>query len=103
DMFGHNTARGESTFNVAPGGELLIGDGIDGGCPIRFSISSGNRVEIGYMKVFWSTAPLELDHIKQKSAFKLKPGDMRGGCIDCSGPTIEWGVVSLPLVLQEQV
>ncbi|KAJ1301204.1 hypothetical protein OPQ81_003614 [Rhizoctonia solani] len=82
DIFGHNTGLG--------------------GSPVRFSISSENSVEIGYMKVFWSTEPLELDHLKQQSAFKMKPGDTRGGAVDTSVSNVEWGTVTLPLVLQRR-
>ncbi|CAE6387289.1 unnamed protein product [Rhizoctonia solani] len=102
DIFGHNTGCGERTFDVAPEGELLIGGGASGGSPVRFSLSSGNQVEVGYMKVFWSTEPLELDHIKQKSAFKMRPGEMRAGSVDRDGLDHEWGTVSLALVLREQ-
>ncbi|QRW26006.1 ICE-like protease (caspase) p20 domain protein [Rhizoctonia solani] len=73
DMFGQNVANGEGAPNLAPGGQLVIGDGADGGAPVKFNISSSGQVEVGYMKVFWSTEPLELDHVKQKSAFELKP------------------------------
>lgn len=99
-MFGHNTGNGESTPDISPSGQLLIGNGADGGTPIRFSISSENQVELGYMKVFWSTEPLELDYIVQKSAFKMRPGDARGGCVDWDGSDSKWGTVRLALVLR---
>ncbi|KAG8731337.1 hypothetical protein FRC11_004468 [Ceratobasidium sp. 423] len=103
DMFGHNTANGEGTPNVSPRGQLLIGGGADGGTPVKFNISPGNQVEVGYMKVFWSTGPLELDHIGQTSAFKMRPGDAREASVDRDGEDSEWGTICFPLVLRERL
>ncbi|KAH7337509.1 hypothetical protein B0J17DRAFT_663251 [Rhizoctonia solani] len=103
DMFGHNTGNGESTPDIPSRGQLVIGNGSDGGTPIRFSISPGNQVELGYMKVFWSTEPLELDYIEQGSAFKMRPGDVRGGSVDQGGSDSKWGTICLPLALRGRV
>ncbi|CAE6493595.1 unnamed protein product [Rhizoctonia solani] len=103
DMFGHNVANGAGTTNIPPRGQLLIGSGGDGGTPLRFNISPGNQVEIGYMKIFWSTEPLELDHVGQKSAFKMRPGDARGVDLDWEGADSKWGTICLPLVLRERL
>ncbi|KAJ1301201.1 hypothetical protein OPQ81_003611 [Rhizoctonia solani] len=101
DIFGHNTSNGENIPSIASRGQFLIGSGADGGSPVKFNVSPGNGVEVGYMKVFWSTEPLELDSIEQISAFKLKPGDMRGADVDDDGLDSEWGTICLPLILRE--
>ncbi|KAJ1301221.1 hypothetical protein OPQ81_003630 [Rhizoctonia solani] len=80
-IFGHTIGNGKNTPDIVPGGEMLTGDGADGGSPTRFNVSEGQGVELGYMKAFWSTQPLELDYITQGSAFDMKPGDMRGAGI----------------------
>ncbi|CAE6432958.1 unnamed protein product [Rhizoctonia solani] len=103
DMFGHNAATGEYIPDILPGGQLLIGDGIDGGAPIRFNLSSGQEVELGYMKVFWSTQPLELDHLKQKSAFTMRSGDMRGAEVVRDVAADKWGTACLALILRKPV
>ncbi|CAE6387334.1 unnamed protein product [Rhizoctonia solani] len=100
DMFGHNTAHGRATADIPARGQLLIGDGADGGTPVKFNLSPGNQIEMGYMKIFWSTEPLELDHIEQISAFKMKSGD-RGAGVCTDDTDSEWGTVCLPLVLRE--
>ncbi|CAE6446132.1 unnamed protein product [Rhizoctonia solani] len=100
DMFGQNVANGEGAPNLAPGGQLVIGDGADGGAPVKFNISSSGQVEVGYMKVFWSTEPLELDHVKQKSAFELKPGESRGASKDLDGSESRWGTECLTVALR---
>ncbi|CAE6447432.1 unnamed protein product [Rhizoctonia solani] len=101
DMFGHNTANSENISDISSGGQLLIGDGADGGSAIRFKISSGQRIELGYMKVFWSTQPLELDYIKQKSAFDLKVGEMRAAEKFKSVKDERWGTACLALILRD--
>ncbi|CAE6447569.1 unnamed protein product [Rhizoctonia solani] len=97
DMFGHSVGPGTIAANIPPKGELLIGDGADGGAPIRFNMSSTGPMELGYMKVFWSTDPLELDHIEQKSAFKLRHQDVRGSSVDENGCDSKWGTICLTL------
>ncbi|KDN34924.1 hypothetical protein RSAG8_12014, partial [Rhizoctonia solani AG-8 WAC10335] len=97
----HSAGSGEITADIPPTGQMLIGDGADGGAPIRFSLSSTKPKELGYMKVFWSTHQLELDHIKQKSAFKLRPGDLRGSSRDHDSFDSQWGTACLKLILRK--
>ncbi|KAG8757674.1 hypothetical protein FRC11_004354, partial [Ceratobasidium sp. 423] len=103
DMFGHNVAIGENLPDITPGGELFIGDGADGGSAIRFNISPGQNFELGYMKVFWSTKPLELDYIKQGSAFKMKTGDKksRGAEVFPDVAAEKWGTTCTALILRK--
>ncbi|QRV84736.1 ICE-like protease (caspase) p20 domain protein [Ceratobasidium sp. AG-Ba] len=77
DMFGHSRANGRSDPDIAPHGQLTLGDGSDGGPLLSFALPDGVETELGFLKVFWSTDPLELDDITQESAFDfnshLKP------------------------------
>ncbi|CAE6447187.1 unnamed protein product [Rhizoctonia solani] len=102
DMFGHNAGNGEVPPNITPRGQLLIGDGADGGSPLKFGISSSNEVELGYMKVFWSTEPLELDEMKQKSAFQLGLGEFRGINLDSDSSDSKWGTECLAVVFRRE-
>ncbi|CCO33648.1 hypothetical protein BN14_07733 [Rhizoctonia solani AG-1 IB] len=96
DMFGHNVGSGEVGANIFPRSQLLIGDGADGGAPLKFDVSSNNEVELGYVKVFWSTEPLELD-IEQESAFL---GEPRAVSSDSDSSDSKWGTICLPIVLR---
>ncbi|QRW13330.1 mycorrhiza-upregulated peptidase C14 [Ceratobasidium sp. AG-Ba] len=70
DMFGHSRANGQLDPDVAPYGQLTIGDGSNGGALLSFELEPGVEVEVGFLKIFWSTDPLELDDIAQESAFE---------------------------------
>ncbi|KAG9119099.1 hypothetical protein FRC07_006059, partial [Ceratobasidium sp. 392] len=69
DMFGHNKANGRSDPDVPKRGQRIIGDNADGGSLLSFALEPGQRLELGYIKVFWSTNPLELDDVAQGSPF----------------------------------
>ncbi|CAE6447172.1 unnamed protein product [Rhizoctonia solani] len=104
DMFGHEVVNGEGAANIAPRGHLLIGGGADGGTPLRLKVSSSNNLELGYIKLFWSTEQLELEDIAQKSAFELRHGTFRGfdpidKNIDAYG---KWGAEFLAVILQRE-
>ncbi|CAE6496427.1 unnamed protein product [Rhizoctonia solani] len=101
EMSGYSAGSGAITANIPPGGQMLIGDGVDGGAPIRFSISSTKPKELGYMNVYWSTDQLELNHIEQKSAFELRPGDLRGADKERIAFNSQWGTACLKLILRK--
>jgi hypothetical protein len=97
DMFGHSTSNCRADPDLLPYGEVMIGDGGEGGAPLKFTITPGNEIELGYIKVFWSTDPLELDNLEQESAFKMKQNVgsrkvLKGGVVR------DWGSVVLTLV-----
>ncbi|QRW13332.1 ICE-like protease (caspase) p20 domain protein [Ceratobasidium sp. AG-Ba] len=56
-------------------GSFVIGDGSNGGTTLTFELDEGQNVELGFVKVFWATDPLYLDHIAKDEAF----GPCRGG------------------------
>ncbi|KDN33620.1 hypothetical protein RSAG8_13294, partial [Rhizoctonia solani AG-8 WAC10335] len=101
EMSGYSAGSGAITANIPPGGQMLIGDGADGGAPIRFSLSSTKPKELGYMKVYWSTDELELNHIEQKSSFELRPGDLRGADQERIAFNSQWGTACLKLILRK--
>ncbi|CAE6387305.1 unnamed protein product [Rhizoctonia solani] len=96
-LFGHSASSDAGDPELPASGELLIGDGGDGGSPLRFTISPKSKVELGYLKIFWSTERLELDDIVQRSAFKLGPS--RGFKLNAKRrPVKDWGSVCLALI-----
>ncbi|KAJ1301207.1 hypothetical protein OPQ81_003617 [Rhizoctonia solani] len=99
DMFGYSVARGTEDAILPAGGKIVIGDGQDGGAPLKFTLSGTNKLELGYLKAFWCTSPLELSDLAQKSAFEMRPGTM-GRAVGRAMSMPQWGTLSLTLVLK---
>ncbi|KAF8607151.1 hypothetical protein BDV93DRAFT_552894 [Ceratobasidium sp. AG-I] len=60
---GYSCANGQQDHEIPAGGQFMVGDDRKGGSPIGFAVTPGAAFEVGFMKVFWSTDPLELDHL----------------------------------------
>ncbi|CUA71777.1 hypothetical protein RSOLAG22IIIB_09824 [Rhizoctonia solani] len=101
NMFGDSVARGPEDATLPPYEKMVIGDGRDGGAPLKFAVSSGNRVELGYLKVFWCTGPLELSDLAQGSAFQMRPGSVgRAVGQGKARRQDDWGTICLKLVMK---
>ncbi|GAB1520211.1 hypothetical protein RhiTH_003284 [Rhizoctonia solani] len=96
-LFGHSASNGQGDPELPADGELFIGDAVDGGSPLKFTIPLTKKVEVGHLKVFWSTDPLELDHVPQPSAFDSRSSR---GVTKVSKHRVmkDWGTVCLTLV-----
>jgi hypothetical protein len=100
-MFGHSSSNSRADPELPARGQLMIGDGGDGGQPLPFSLNPGEKLEMGYMKVFWSTDPLELDNLEQGSAFDIKlhrRGESRKVQKSTTTAVKDWGTILLTLV-----
>ncbi|KAH7337508.1 caspase domain-containing protein [Rhizoctonia solani] len=101
DMFGHSVANGPEDAILQAGQKIVIGDGQDGGAPLRFTVSPENKIELGYLKVFWCTGPFELSDLKQRSAFEMRPGTVgRAVGRASAAKKHDWGTICLTLVLK---
>ncbi|CAE6493602.1 unnamed protein product [Rhizoctonia solani] len=95
-LFGHSVSNDRGDPELPASGDLVIGDGGEGGPPLEFTIPLEKKVEVGYLKVFWSTDPLELDDIVQPSAFSRSSS--RGVKQTTKGKAMkDWGTVCLAL------
>ncbi|CAE6438870.1 unnamed protein product [Rhizoctonia solani] len=97
DMFGDTVGR-EGVIDA--GGMFVIGDNGEGGAPLQFMLDPGEKLDLGYLKVFWSTEPLELEGLQQKPNFNRSLGKwtrLRGASRDID-KHIEWGTALLTLV-----
>ncbi|CAE6387257.1 unnamed protein product [Rhizoctonia solani] len=97
DMFGHTVGRDRV---IDAGGTFIIGDNRKGGSPLRFTLNPSEVLDLGYMKVFWSTEPLELEGLQQRPNFNRsvrKWARLRGASRDID-ERIEWGTALLTLV-----
>ncbi|KAH7337511.1 caspase domain-containing protein [Rhizoctonia solani] len=100
DMFGHQTGKDPV---MAAKGTFIIGNNYKGGSPLQFMLNEdeGEKLDLGYMKVFWSTEPLEMEQLGQKPTFNRKSRSWsqrhRGASLDVD-ENIEWGTALLTLV-----
>ncbi|QRW26007.1 ICE-like protease (caspase) p20 domain protein [Rhizoctonia solani] len=97
DMFGH--AVGKDAM-VGAKGTFTIGDNAKGGAPLQFTLNPDEKLDLGYMKVFWSTKPLEIHGIGQRPVFnrKSRQWSRLRGCGHDLDDDIEWGTAFLTLV-----
>ncbi|KAG8708317.1 hypothetical protein FRC11_006569, partial [Ceratobasidium sp. 423] len=99
DMFGHATVNDPA---ILPKGTFLIGDKAEGGTPLQFTLNKDQKVDLGYLKVFWSTEPIEMEGLGQKPTFNRGPPEWSRprGCKldDDANEGIEWGTLLLTLV-----
>ncbi|EUC61456.1 mycorrhiza-upregulated peptidase C14 [Rhizoctonia solani AG-3 Rhs1AP] len=96
DLFGYQM---DGTA-IDPKGAFIIGDNAKGGPPLQFALNSYTQIELGHIKVFWSTEPLVLEELERKPAFNKVLGQwsrLRGADRDID-PSIEWGTALLTLV-----
>ena len=65
-MLEHSVANGLTDAEIPAKGSHLIGDEGEGGASITFGLEEGQLMEVGFIKLFWSTAKLELDSLEQE-------------------------------------
>ncbi|QRW26008.1 ICE-like protease (caspase) p20 domain protein [Rhizoctonia solani] len=51
-LFGHSASNGQGDPELPADGELFIGDAVDGGSPLKFTIPLTKKVEVGHLKSF---------------------------------------------------
>lgn len=89
DLTPRSTASGRKSLRILERGECLIGDTNMGGPRISFGIAEPNKVEIGFLKVVWSTSPFELATWQERQTIAAR--DREIGDI--------WGTLVVKLVL----
>ncbi|CAE6447578.1 unnamed protein product [Rhizoctonia solani] len=97
DMFGHSTGKDAV---IKPEGTFTIGDRAEGGTPLQFTLNKDEKLDLGYLKVFWSTEPLEMEGLEQKPAFnrESRKWSRLRGCKLFVNEGVEWGTMLLSLV-----
>ncbi|QRV84737.1 ICE-like protease (caspase) p20 domain protein [Ceratobasidium sp. AG-Ba] len=76
-------------------GTFMIGDGSNGGQELRFELQPSQDLELGFIRVFWSSEPLEMNDVEQDSAFK---GGARAPVLCYSDNSPKWGATFFTLV-----
>ncbi|KAF9240014.1 caspase domain-containing protein [Melanogaster broomeanus] len=76
------------------GGTLTIGYGSSGSVPYSFFLPEGQDIDVGFLKIFLTTRPIDMSKIPQKSPFQVDRG---------SAPVVmergdSWGTILIPVV-----
>ncbi|KAF8607154.1 hypothetical protein BDV93DRAFT_591117 [Ceratobasidium sp. AG-I] len=102
-MFGFSHSNGKQDPEVPARGEFMVGDDGEGGNSMRFAVTPGVLLELGFMKLFWSTDQLELDGLDQDPPF----GDEEDQVVGSGSRKVfmgerkqvkDWGTVLVTLV-----
>ncbi|KAH7921893.1 hypothetical protein BV22DRAFT_1131903 [Leucogyrophana mollusca] len=64
------TSGGKVDAPLPPGESLTIGYGSGGAAPIRIYMRDGQDIDVGFLKLFLSTEPVDLTHVSQKTPFE---------------------------------
>lgn len=72
-------------------GQYLIGDSANGGQSITMKIAEAGTIEVGFIKVVWSTSPFEIETVRGLCA---KYDNSEG-----SGAQELWGTLMVKLIL----
>ncbi|KAF8607147.1 hypothetical protein BDV93DRAFT_467797 [Ceratobasidium sp. AG-I] len=102
-MPGYSHSDPSQAPELPPCGQFMVGDCSKGGSMIKFSVTPGAALEVGFMKLFWSTDPLELDNLEQDSVFESDAHNVatqpsRKALVEASRKEPNWGTVVLTLV-----
>ncbi|KAI0318754.1 caspase domain-containing protein [Amylostereum chailletii] len=65
---------GRPAFSLPPKGSLTIGYGDGGSAPYKYFLRKDQTVDVGFLRLFLSTEPLDLSAIPQKSPFPSQRG-----------------------------
>ncbi|KAG9105232.1 hypothetical protein FRC07_009469 [Ceratobasidium sp. 392] len=103
NMFGHSQSNGRQDPEMSMHGQFMIGDQSDGGSPLSFALDQGDELDVGFIKVFWSTDPLDLSNMAQESAFEASVEEESEGArkvmVAKEARTVkEWGTILVTLV-----
>ncbi|VDB91452.1 unnamed protein product [Peniophora sp. CBMAI 1063] len=88
--------RGEPALPAK--GRLTIGFGDGGGSPWTYFVAPGRDTDVGYLKVFVSTQPIDLSDMAQCSPFRIDGSMERGGRELVHPPKEGWEVVTVAII-----
>jgi len=75
-------------------GELTVGYGSGGWPPFVYQIHKGRDLDVGFLKIYLSTQPVDLSGIKQGSAFS----ETRSGTPWSAPPGEFWDTIIIPII-----
>ena len=75
-------------------GELCVGYGPGGWPPLAYEIRKGQDLDVGFLKIYLSTQPVDLSRIEQQSAFL----ENRGATVWRPEPQDVWDTILIPII-----
>lgn len=97
NMLEHSVVNGRAEAEIPAKRHRLIGDEGDGGASITFGLDEGRAMEVGFIKLFWSTGKLELDDLQQDGVDSHTSESSRGFVVKKASQE-NWGTVLVTLV-----
>jgi hypothetical protein len=76
-------------------GELCVGYGSGGWKPFSYELQKGRNVDVGFLKIYLSTRPVDLSGIQQESAFEGEPRTPKEWHPE---PQDAWDTILIPII-----
>ena len=76
-------------------GELCVGYGSGGWKPFSYQLQKGQNLDIGFLKIYLSTRPVDISGIQQHSAFL---GEPRTATEWHPEPQDAWDTILIPII-----
>jgi len=94
------TSGGKIDPPLPAGGSLTIGYGSGSVAPFTYFLRDGQNVDVGFLKLFLSTEPVDLSHLIQRSPFEfdLARSDMAYGEEKSDKTMCQWETVLLTII-----
>ncbi|KAF8148655.1 hypothetical protein B0H34DRAFT_736447 [Crassisporium funariophilum] len=92
-------SSGQFTLDVPlkkEGGTLTVGYGLGGSPPFSYYLREGQDIDVGFLKVYASTKPVDLFMVPQQSPFETMHS--RSGRPSKKEPIDVWGTLLIPVV-----
>jgi hypothetical protein len=77
-------------------GELCVGYGSGGWKPFAYELQKGRNLDVGFLKIYLSTQPVDLSGIKQQSAFLGEPRVTKEW--QPEPPEDAWDTILIPII-----
>ena len=79
-------------------GELCVGYGPWGRKPFSYELQNGQNLDVGFLKIYLSTRPVDLSGIQQQSAFLEKPRTATEWHPELQGA---WDTILIPIIQRQ--
>ena len=76
-------------------GELCVGYGSGGWKPFSYELKQGQDLDVGFLKIYLSTQPVDLSGIQQESAYL---GEPRTSAVWHPEPQDAWDTILIPII-----
>ncbi|KAA1472305.1 hypothetical protein DENSPDRAFT_897123 [Dentipellis sp. KUC8613] len=92
------TAVGKVDAPLAPKQSLTIGYGSGGAAPYEYYLADGQDIDVGFLKLFLSSEPVDLSHVPQASPFS----EGRAGKPSTVKTEAVWDTILVPIIQHKE-